>query len=90
MSQWKLITGQVRQNLLSSTNSKTLGIALDEVKIFSAPMKNFEAWIEFVEKRLASTVEMIGYVKWAWSQSTEYLERVEVEVSDCQELHVSA
>jgi hypothetical protein len=63
VSQRKLITGRVSQNLLSSTNSKTLRIALDEVKIFSAPMKNFEAWIEFVEKRLASTVEMIGYVK---------------------------
>ena len=35
------------RDLLSSTDGKTLGVAFNEVQIFTTPVKHFECRIEF-------------------------------------------
>lgn len=49
---------------LSSTNGQTLRVAFNEVKVLATPVEHFEAGVELVQKRLASSVEMVGHVKW--------------------------
>lgn len=75
-SMYKIVIGE--NCLLSSSDGQTLWITLDEVQIFTRPMKNFETRIKFEQQRFTRSIKKLGYMERTWCQSTKYLNDIEL------------